>query len=217
MVSRLKAAVLALLCYLTAGCAAVAVPPVPWAADPSAPGPEIAKQATILYGNMDVLCSAAVIGPNFVATARHCVTAIGDEPAITLGPDGEPRSVLSAEMSPFFDVALLEVDAPFKVWATVTDHPPAPGLTAWVAGYGCDGGRLLGIREVQYMHREAQLDPTLLLLDEWHGHACHGDSGGGVFDRNGVLVGINDMIGVGSDNPNRLYTAPLDVALAGQR
>jgi hypothetical protein len=211
---RFRPILLALVALLLGACA-VPMPPVLRRPD-SAPGvPESVLNSVIVYGGANATCSAVVVGPRQVMTARHCVLAVGDDPAAyTVDLDGILRLPESVEVSPFEDMALLNIGADepaFERWAELGPAELPAGMEGWVAGYGCPLGSgvfELAVRPVHYVRRQSNLDPTLLIEDKWRGRICHGDSGGGTFDDAGLLVGINYALGTGEFNSGSMYTVP---------
>jgi S1-C subfamily serine protease len=201
------------LAALLLGACAVPTPPVLRRPD-SAPGvPESVLNSVIVYGSANAMCSAVVVGPHQVMTARHCVEAVGDDPAAyTVALDGTLRLPESVEVSPFEDMALLTTGEPaFARWAELGQAELPAGVEGWVAGYGCPLGSgvfELAVRPVHYVRRQASLEPDLLIEDKWRGRICHGDSGGGTFDDAGLLVGINYAMGTGEFNSGMMYTVP---------
>ncbi len=160
-----------------------------------------------------VLCSAVVVGPAEAITARHCVVdSYTHEPRLPVALVGfdDTRYVDPAEVlvSHDRDLALVHIkldgtQALFDTYASVAEAGPALGGNVWVAGFGCSGFKSLGIRPARLVGASDAKH------DDYIGRACPGDSGGGVFNDDGELVGISSAVGTGSGNAGHVYAAPL--------
>lgn len=200
-----------LRCVCAVGCAvlfgcAQALGPLPVPTMPPAPATSAASYRFL--GDDLRLCSAVAVGPREALTAAHCT---GDGKAGVLSRDRVVVVVLAVEVVPEADLAVLAL-APgmqdFKAWARIRAEAPKAGERAMVNGVGCSKGERFDARPVTHQRRGRDLEGVL--LDEWAGHACRGDSGGGVFDQGGQLLGVNSRIGKADDGSETLYTAPVE-------
>ena len=199
---------LALLLAILAGCAAPLQHHFPLN-QPARPAEvsEAAWDSTYVFTDGRFLCGAVLVAPDVALTARHCVE--GPSLGLLVHPGGAVRAVTAAVVAVDADVAFLQVAPAAKQHAQV-GTAPAPGARGHVLGYGCSHGMQLEARPVTYVGRFKPGRPDELLLDMWQGTACRGDSGGGVFDADGKLVGISVRI-ADSDDVQLLYTVPTDL------
>lgn len=195
--------ILALLLACVAGCAAP-LPSFPLnQPDRPAGVAESAWAATFMFAQPPRstehgarMCSAVAIAPDVLVTARHCIPP-GDvfEGGVVVRPDGLGGVVVGVTVVTDADVALLRVAGPPLPYAQVADVE-AIGQRAHVLGYGCSRGRKLEARPVTFLGRWSTDFPDDPYLDVWSGVGCKGDSGGGVFDAAGRLVGVSTRISV---------------------
>lgn len=134
-------------------------------------------------------CSAVMIAPERALTARHCMTM--DAPVVTI--NGVDYPVSHAYGNPALDLALLVIpDAPCPC------AKPAPvavksGEKVMVIGYPYGIGRVVTYGEMQ--ERVVIGDVVYVMITA---PARPGNSGGGVFNEKGELLGIvslGDMTG----------------------
>lgn len=121
-------------------------------------------------------CSAVAIAPRVALTAWHCA----HESNI---------SVASIHVTQFAQVAgdVAEAQLEHDIPGPYANVGPVPGVGqyAWIAGYGCDPN-----------HEHVRERPLRVvwrgigLTSEYAGRACPGDSGAGVWDAQGHLIGI---------------------------
>lgn len=112
------------------------------------------------------LCSAVAVAEHRALTAAHCMN--GNPYMRLILEDGTKARVSGLRMTGK-DTALLYTSAYLRARAQAGRGP-----AAWSAGFGC---RSSGWR-------------TRLQVREFPNRACRGDSGGGVFNYRGQLVGI---------------------------
>lgn len=156
-----------------AACSARVLPPA--ALVPDGPVP---IGAVLAFTDGFTACSAVAIAPKQALTTAHCLRN-RDRRWLVLA-DGALVPVIGHEVDG--ELAVLHVYSRLPVVAQVARRVPQPGDRAWLAGYGCrsDGWRLrLDVREARALNAV-----------QYAGNACHGDSGGGVFDAGGRLVGV---------------------------
>lgn len=160
----------------------------------------------VIYGQSGMQCSTVVVDPHMAITANHCVRDSGGAIVIVL-PAG-PVPVAQALSHDSLDLAILvtkdAMGGPYAKLGPV----PAPGQMASVEGYGCD-------RVVPTIPKFSQRPVQFLVVDPlssdlvFKGRACKGDSGGGVYNEAGELVGISSTIGQVEDGTWLLMAAPV--------
>lgn len=122
-----------------------------------------------------VTCSATATGASEITTAKHCVTGF------TLRQVNEHRVAVAGIRYVGEDVAVITLSAPmFTRWA----HPgptPKPGdrIRYW--------GTPLGIPNVYREGIVVAITSKSIAVDL---QVCHGDSGAGMFDDAGRMVGV---------------------------
>ena len=121
------------------------------------------------------VCSATAVGRNLILTATHCL-ANGNR---VVSINGEPAHALE-RVDDGNDHTLLRVSMTFRRWAAVAPGFRPESRVFWT---GTPGGNSRVYRE-GYV---ARVMPDQVWLDA---QAFGGDSGGGVFDQSGRLVGV---------------------------
>jgi Trypsin-like peptidase domain len=147
------------------------------------------------------ICSGTVVGPSVILTADHCFTETAPDDKSSDGPDvlsilkpsSPPTTMLIngrdtkiiAIVSDHNDHALVEVDYIFDHVATLSVRPIVVG--SHIHYWGNPDGLVLVYREgyvATFIHE-------LMMLDV---NGFFGDSGSGVFDDNGHVIGVINTI-----------------------
>lgn len=202
------------------------------------PAPALQPHAVMVLGSKGSFCSAAVVKPDVLLTAAHCVTGSSDYRVHWRDKDGMPvlKEIASIAIHPGFakdaekkrarsiDLALVKLREPVPAQfspATYSDMTPRNGDTLTVAGYGLASE---GDPATSGVFRAARLGviepygPSSILVwmtDPASGPkasgagACTGDSGGPVFDANGALVAIT----VYAEGPGKTHCGALTQGL----
>jgi secreted trypsin-like serine protease len=187
-------------------------------APPAADG--VARSVVTIVGSRGNFCSGALIAPDLVLSAAHCVPAGADYKIVDYdGPQPALRDVRRVALNPQFnpqniaahrasaDVALLQLAAPLRgrpLAAIATPlEPIAPSQEFVVAGIGVSirgDGKSGGIVRAAHLVSTSQpgrlqirlVDPATNNAREGLG-ACTGDSGAPVLqqqDGRGTIVGV---------------------------
>ncbi|WP_456841501.1 S1 family peptidase [Bradyrhizobium sp. USDA 4486] len=179
----------------------------------------VARAVVTIVGSRGNFCTGSLIAPKIVLTVAHCVQPGADYKIVDRGTGGQPQllNVRSVAIHPNFnmqamqahrataDVALLQLDIPFKGKSTVVVGAPTipiqvggrfAGIGVTVRGDGKSGGttRVAGLVATgQPGTLQIRLvDPVTNGVRDGIG-ACTGDSGGPVFEdkpSGPVLVGL---------------------------
>lgn len=147
------------------------------------------RAVTLQYQLEDGECSGTAVGPHTILTAAHCFT--GNEKEITI--NGRPTRIVDSATDGS-DHLLLRVDAAFERWAKVG---PVPQVGDVVCVNGNPG-------ELQNMYRCGRVAGEARGATLYDLAAYFGDSGAGIFDKEGRLVSTisalssqNDFFGKG--------------------
>jgi hypothetical protein len=129
-------------------------------------------------------CSATAVGPQALLTASHC-----EAPSNTILIDGTTHHVM-AFFRDDFDHTLFMVDETFPAWAKVSNDAMQPGDDIFIFGNPSDFDDLYRKGTVgSYPTRVFKTMPMAaeFLLDI---NGFPGDSGAGIFNTKGELVGV---------------------------
>lgn len=137
-----------------------------------------AHSSTVLLAMDDGTCSGTVVGPHTVLTAEHCLVG-----AHRLAIDGNPVKVVSVTLD-HSDHALVRVDRSFPAWAQVGGSP-VYGEPVFVLG---NPGVLRDMYRHGYVSGHHMLKGMDVTLYDLNGY--YGDSGSGIFNDSGELVGV---------------------------
>lgn len=145
------------------------------------------KSAAVRLEFANGICSGTATGPHEVTTATHCLTgrlvAINGLPANLTGSRKTGR-----------DVTVIAVDRTFTSWAKWRDSAPVQGerIRYW--------GNPLGIADLYRVgYVSGFYNSGAVLVDVEIGQ---GDSGAGVYDDRGDLIGV--VSGYGTSGPFRM-------------
>lgn len=209
------ALILLALTWLAHGCAQVPLPSMPSAPDAS-DVVAVVEVACVSGGSAWVQTgSGAAVGPHRVLTAAHVLDCGGHAPqAVLVRPLGQVEGnarVLDPGDPHMADAALLETEAPFRAWAEVAPADPVAGQPVCMRAGDPVPKVSCGL---------AIPMPLVRIEDELRtGHyayrafpvatpefAVPGNSGSGVFDAAGQLVGIH--VGHSQDHTTGIASAP---------
>ncbi len=172
-------------------------------------------------GKSGALCTGTLIRKDMAVTAAHCLSGGGQKPSLIFGPDlhsplAERRSVEAIAINPKWktnrgigmdqgDIALVKfggnLPAGYKPVRTVSsDQDIRAGSEVTLAGYGISNAQTKTgagkLRRTEVSILQNRPGKSEMILDQSHGRgACHGDSGGPAFLRNGrklVLAGVTN-------------------------
>ena len=171
-------------------------------------------------GRSGSLCTASVIGRDTALTAAHCIPRDGSHPVIIFGrtlkdPTAEKRTVSAMRVNPAWDthrgkvmdqgdIAVVKFDGGtpegYRSIPIASKDSVHAGESATLAGYGVsDARRKSGagvLRKTQVAVENPRAGKSEMILDQSHGHgACHGDSGGPAFIKEGgrtVVAGVTN-------------------------
>ena len=172
-------------------------------------------------GRGGALCTASLIGKDVAVTAAHCISPGGPATVLLFGrdvhsPGTVKRPVTGTVVNARWrthagkgmdegDIALVKFPGGLPAgYSTVkpatSDVGIRKGSTATLAGYGISNARTHAgagvLRKTQVPVSNPRTGKTEMILDQSHGHgACHGDSGGPAFIREGghmALAGVTN-------------------------
>lgn len=133
-----------------------------------------------LYAGNNWICSSVVVDEHYILTAAHCVES--DQ----LWLDGFPAIAVSVH--PDLDIAIVYFEQSLSPPYAKFGPAQEPGEPAMIEGYGCrepgQTGPIHATRRLEYLGKSEFLGRV------YSGIACRGDSGGGVFNSRGELVGV---------------------------
>jgi len=128
-------------------------------------------------------CSGTLIGPRVVLTAAHCLDL---DALVSVVADNETLAISRAEKHPQFDSTVFAHDVALLHLTTAAHAPPTTfasgphlGERIRFVGFGNAGfQRVDSLNEWKFRGRPDPASP------------CGRDSGGGVFDERGALIGV---------------------------
>lgn len=138
---------------------------------------------TTVYLAMDKgTCSGTVVGPHTVLTAEHCLWDMRK-----LAIDGKAVRVEGITLD-HHDHALVKVGATFKAWASL-GRIEGQGASVFVLG---NPGDLQDIYRHGYLSGHTKAKGMAVTLYDLNGY--YGDSGSGIFNDRGELVGVVSIV-----------------------
>lgn len=135
--------------------------------------------ARIEIGGVGV-CSGTIIGPHAVLSATHCFADPGN---IKIN---EASVTVKGREDDGFDHTILIVDISFDYWASIAQWPLAQGDSVYY--YGNPAGLHDWLRRGYVVGNDRDDDGKEILILDVNGF--FGDSGSGVFDRDGNVAGV---------------------------
>lgn len=154
-----------LLAFVVGGCSGCA----------SVPSHDTLKDLTLRLEFTDGICSGTKIGPSTLETAKHCMAG---GPLVKV--NGEPVQVLSTKETGRDRIEATLSGVSWKVWAKRGRALKQGDRVRW---WGNPQGEPDTYRE-GYVSR---VRDDAILIDAT---ICHGDSGSGLFNERGELVGV---------------------------
>lgn len=159
-------------------------------------------------------CSGTVVAPTVILSAGHCFEEDDGGQATSMLVDGYKVKILAVVFDGN-DHALVQVDYFFQHWAII-GTPPAPG--ARVHYWGNPAG-------IPYVYREGYVTHYHLSTMMMDINGFFGDSGSGIFDDSGYVVGVISFINPNSHEglvfslmgANALEFTPLQYEMMGVR
>lgn len=139
----------------------------------------------------EALCSGVIIGPNKILTAGHCVETEYKITNIWVKDyDGKSQSATVLKTSKGTDLALLGIKIPEKHWVTFSRHLVI-GAQVIACGHPLGNYWSCTFGHVSALHRHfKELKGTYIQFDA---AVNGGNSGGGLFNSKGELLGIVTM------------------------
>jgi hypothetical protein len=138
----------------------------------------------------DSICSGTAVGRNLVLTAEHCFK----HGPLVVSVDGQRVEVLE-RVSDGQDHVLVRVSATFDRWAAVGPKPVQGQSVRWIGQPGA-------MEDVYRLGYVAKVDGEAIYID---GASYRGDSGAGLFDSEGRVIGV--LMGVGDMHTMQLTMA----------
>lgn len=188
----------------------VALPTAAWAVIGGVPDASTMRHTVMVLSKKGSICSGALVAPNFVLTAAHCVTDGSDNAVHVRDSSGRPIVMMVSEkrLHPNYvpdaiakrvrsvDLAILKFDEalpPAFVPVSLSNAMPRAGESVTLAGYGMTDETKRNSTGQFRSVRQSVIEPygpskILLWLkgDTFGGSdllrgGCHGDSGGPIF------------------------------------
>jgi serine protease Do len=122
------------------------------------------------------LCSGTAIGPDLILTAKHCLdlggplAKVGDTSVRVVGMGHDAHDTLTLRI----------VGVTFKTWARLGASPAQGSHIFW-------WGNPEGNRDIYREGYVSRSDKDMVVIDAT---ICHGDSGAGIFNMQGEVVGV---------------------------
>ena len=161
------------------GIAACALPP-----KPTLPKVHVSHAATVfLEMGHESTCSGTIIGPHAVLTATHCLS----NPRLPLRVGYVEVRVIT-RIDDHADHTIVFVDQTYSSWA---EHGGEPVAGEAVTMYGNPGPHRDWTRCGAVIGHESDDGKDITLFDL---NAFFGDSGSGIFDKDGLLIGVLDVV-----------------------
>ncbi len=172
-------------------------------------------------GRSGALCTGTLIRKDMVVTAAHCLSNSGRNPTLIFGPDlhspmATRREAEAVAINPKWktnagkgmdqgDIAIVKfaggLPRGYKAVPTLSaDKDIKAGAEVTLAGYGISNAQTKTgsgkLRRTEVSILKNRIGKSEMILDQAHGRgACHGDSGGPAFLRQGrklVLAGVTN-------------------------
>jgi hypothetical protein len=143
---------------------------------------DVARETAVHLQFSNGSCSGTIVGPHAVLSATHCFS-FGE----TLRLWQQPLRILQ-QLDDGNDHTIVIVDRSFPVWASVADMPDL-GASVLILG---NPGDLTELYRHGYVAGVEDMDGRLVELYDIRG--WFGDSGAGIFDDSGHLIGVVSFI-----------------------
>ncbi len=166
-----------------------------------------ARQAVVAIECNGATASGVIINPSgLILTAAHVTGGAKKKVKIILS-DGKSVEATSLGFDTTTDAALIQLPAPAKTWpyAPMNKEPRGLGVGDWCFDLGHPGGFDKARGSVVRIGKLVKVSSNMLQSD------CvmmGGDSGGGLFNLAGEVIGINSMIWTGRDQNLHVSMAP---------
>ncbi len=187
--------------------------------------PAVGRLWVMVDGNVSASGSCVLVSDHIAVTASHVVGNAPDKAVFAVRFRREGALVFAykatvLESRPDFDLAVLRIEGSVSVTPRpISFAPVKEGRKIWQSGWGNRDRRPRSVWGVVGTSGVIVEDngPVFFESTPW---ASGGDSGGGIFDENGYLIGIISMVDTGAivknghryKMPNadrRTYAAPL--------
>ncbi len=142
----------------------------------------------------DPVCGATLVNSNTAITAAHCIAASYRDYFIEPS-DGViyPVEIIAVNAFETSDLAVLRIEELlYQPVATVSTGEPRFGEDIWVIG--CGGGECDALSK-GIVSKLGVIDHYDMVANQFDVTAWYGNSGGGIFDATGELVGVVSQFG----------------------